>query len=310
MADSVENEFDFEAEFEDSGDESSFYGFEEETDDSREDLDDSDVDFQGIDSEDEEEDDSSSEDADPEEAQWTEQLTDFQVPDFQMTTGINFPLPAVPQEIDFFSAFIGDDFWDHLVAETNLYARQKLTTFPRRLAKFTEVSRMEMKAYFGIMIIMGMVRLPSIADYWSTDEFFGNLGIKKVMTKNRFEEITCFLHFNDSTREPPREALDFDRLYKVRPVIDYVKGNFLTNFSPSKNISVDEGMIAYKGKLSFRQYMPAKPTKYGIKVWDGCGLEQRVCIALQHIPRERTRTEADSRPRLQRSHEVSNAFYE
>ena len=26
-------------------------------------------------------------------------------------------------------------------------------------------------------------------------------------------------------------------------------------------------MIAFKGRLSFRQYMPSKPTKYGIKVW-------------------------------------------
>ena len=26
-------------------------------------------------------------------------------------------------------------------------------------------------------------------------------------------------------------------------------------------------MMAFKGRLSFRQYLPAKPTKYGIKVW-------------------------------------------
>ena len=26
-------------------------------------------------------------------------------------------------------------------------------------------------------------------------------------------------------------------------------------------------MIGFRGRLSFRQYMPAKPTKYGIKVW-------------------------------------------
>ena len=32
-------------------------------------------------------------------------------------------------------------------------------------------------------------------------------------------------------------------------------------------MSIDEGMIAYKGRLSFRQFMPAKPTKYGINVW-------------------------------------------
>ena len=32
-------------------------------------------------------------------------------------------------------------------------------------------------------------------------------------------------------------------------------------------MSINEGMIAYKGRLSFRQFMPAKRTKYGIKVW-------------------------------------------
>ena len=26
-------------------------------------------------------------------------------------------------------------------------------------------------------------------------------------------------------------------------------------------------MIAFRERLGFRQYMPAKPTKYGIKVW-------------------------------------------
>lgn len=38
-------------------------------------------------------------------------------------------------------------------------------------------------------------------------------------------------------------------------------------YKPAIRISVDEGMIGFKGRLSFRQYMPAKPTKYGIKVW-------------------------------------------
>lgn len=87
------------------------------------------------------------------------------------------------------------------------------------------------------------------------------------MSKNRFEEISCYLHFNDSVSEPARGTNGFDRLYKVRPVVDYVKNKFLNSFLPSKNLSVDEGMIAYKGRISFRQYMPNKPSKYGIKVW-------------------------------------------
>lgn len=34
-----------------------------------------------------------------------------------------------------------------------------------------------------------------------------------------------------------------------------------------REISVDESMISYRGRLSFLQYMPKKPHKWGIKVW-------------------------------------------
>ena len=50
-------------------------------------------------------------------------------------------------------------------------------------------------------------------------------------------------------------------------MLDYVRSKCENNFKPTKNIAVDEGMIGFRGRLSFRQYMPAKPTKYGIKVW-------------------------------------------
>lgn len=35
----------------------------------------------------------------------------------------------------------------------------------------------------------------------------------------------------------------------------------------SKFISINEGMVNYKGRLGFKQYMPMKPLKCGIKVW-------------------------------------------
>ena len=38
-------------------------------------------------------------------------------------------------------------------------------------------------------------------------------------------------------------------------------------YVPGKEISVDESMIGTKSRLSFLQYMPNKPTKWGVKVW-------------------------------------------
>ena len=34
-----------------------------------------------------------------------------------------------------------------------------------------------------------------------------------------------------------------------------------THYRPSKNQTIDEGMVAFKGQLSYMQYMPAKPIK-------------------------------------------------
>ena len=123
-----------------------------------------------------------------------------------------------------------------------------------------------MKAYPSVCVIMGINNLPKITDYWSSDIFTGNNGIKRTMTKNRFEEIRQFFHLNNSSEEPAHGEENFDRLYKCRPALTSILRNAQHYYSLKKNISTNEGMIAFKGRLSFHQYLPAKPTKYGIKV--------------------------------------------
>ena len=136
--------------------------------------------------------------------------------------------------MSFLLNFLGDDLWDMVVEESNRYAQQKLGD---RFGNFRQITCAELKAFIGINLIMGINRLPNYALFWSNDDFFGNQGIKRVMTKNRFEEISQHLHFSDSTKEPACDAVNCDRLFKVRTVIDYVTGRCQNNFKPTKNIS-------------------------------------------------------------------------
>ena len=85
------------------------------------------------------------------------------------------------------------------------------------------------------------------------------------MPRERFEDLTCYLHLNDSEQMPDRDDPAYDPLYKIRPLIDTCQQNFRDRYIPGREMSVDEGMIKYKGRLYFRQYMPKKPVKYGIK---------------------------------------------
>ena len=42
---------------------------------------------------------------------------------------------------------------------------------------------------------------------------------------------------------------------------------FQQEYIPHKQVSVDEAMIPFKGRLGIKQYMKDKPVRFGIKVW-------------------------------------------
>ena len=87
------------------------------------------------------------------------------------------------------------------------------------------------------------------------------------MSQRRFEIIMKFLHFSDAKKQPQRGHQDFDKLYKIRGFVEALVHNFQTTYIPEQNLSIDESIIGFKGRLSWIQYLPKKPTKWGMKAW-------------------------------------------
>ena len=54
---------------------------------------------------------------------------------------------------------------------------------------------------------------------------------------------------------------------KVKDNVDILISNFQQSFKPGRNLAVDETMVGFRGRFGAKQYMPAKPTKYGIKAF-------------------------------------------
>ena len=60
----------------------------------------------------------------------------------------------------------------------------------------------------------------------------------------------------------------YDKLNKIRWMLDEVTERCKAMWSPNQQLTVDETMIRYKGKYSpIRMYMPKKPVKFGMKAW-------------------------------------------
>lgn len=105
------------------------------------------------------------------------------------------------------------------------------------------------------------------------------------MTLNRFKDIMRYLRFDNKNTRAERVATD--KLAPIRDVWEIFIAQLHKHYIPGPDLTVDEQLIAFRGRRPFRQYMPAKPAKYGIKVWWNCDsatsfpLNGQVCLGKQ-----------------------------
>ena len=63
---------------------------------------------------------------------------------------------------------------------------------------------------------------------------------------------------------------DNDRLSKMRMIIEHFNKTMLELITPEKNLSIDESIMLWYGRLIFRQYTKNKHHKFGIKFYELC----------------------------------------
>ena len=108
---------------------------------------------------------------------------------------------------------------------------------------------------------------PQWSSSWSSDLTLRYAPIADRISRDRFREISRYLHFVDNSTLQPKGSPGYDRLGKVRPVIDHLSKQFADLYEPHKEVAVDDAMIKFTGRSAVKQYMPMKPIKRGIKVW-------------------------------------------
>ncbi|KAL3225327.1 hypothetical protein MRX96_025862 [Rhipicephalus microplus] len=185
--------------------------------------------------------------------------------DFLLCSGVPLSIQNVEKTspYDIFSLFRTPSLMELLVFQTNLYAQQQGKPY-------TPTTFEEMRSFLGLNLLMGIKRSPSDRDYWSTAPDLHDPFISKVMPVNRFGWLLSHLHLNDNILQPARDHPNFDKLYKVRPLLTELSKTFAENYLPTELLAIDESMIKFKGRSSLKQYMPKKPVKRGYKVWMLC----------------------------------------
>jgi len=106
---------------------------------------------------------------------------------------------------------------------------------------------------------MGYLKFPTVRTYWSQNEIDNHPIFGKTISRHRYETILSCLCFYQ-----PNLVDHSDRLHKISNVTNHIINNIRTKYYPNENLSLDESLLLWRGRLSFRQYIPSKAHKYGI----------------------------------------------
>lgn len=85
------------------------------------------------------------------------------------------------------------------------------------------------------------------------------------MSEDRFSFILRHLRFDGADTRLARKEID--KFTTIREIFQMFTSNCKKSYSVSEFTTIDEMLLAFRGRCSFRQYMPMKPNKYGLKVY-------------------------------------------
>ncbi len=132
--------------------------------------------------------------------------------------------------------------------------------------KWSDVSISEMYRYIGLIFYMGMVKLSSITDYWRQSSVFVVTFPATVMSRDRYRTISWNVHMShpdaDKENDRKRGTAEHDCLFSVKPLMDIIRHACKSIYHPRRNLAV-----ACKANTGMTQYMKAKPTRWGFKLF-------------------------------------------
>ncbi|EFN85041.1 PiggyBac transposable element-derived protein 4, partial [Harpegnathos saltator] len=123
----------------------------------------------------------------------------------------------------------------------------------------------EIYCFLAIKLLMSRNKKLSYSEYWSNDELLKSKIFGQVMTRDRFLYLLKILHFNTN-----KVTADTDKLYKIQEICDMLRQSLRKVFYPFEYLCIDDSLLLHKGRLSFKQYIPSKRNRFGIKSFILC----------------------------------------
>ncbi|XP_041986312.1 piggyBac transposable element-derived protein 4-like [Aricia agestis] len=183
----------------------------------------------------------------------------------RQTSGVSQVAKLAQSELECWSLFFPESMLSIILTHTNLQIRERNTGCESIPHFKKEIDMPEFKAFIGLLYIAGFYRSgrQNTVDLWASDgtgvEIF-----RLTMSRQRFHYIQSCLRFDNKDTRDERKLLD--NIAPIRQVFEMFVENCKQSYIPGEYVTIDEMLLAFRGRCKFRQYIPSKPAKYGVKI--------------------------------------------
>lgn len=162
--------------------------------------------------------------------------------------GVKLSVGNASSPVKSFLSIMTDEIFQIIVDKSNENIQVVRNKFAREIdALDTNVAKM--KAFVGILLMCGMYRACHLSYMFNADGT-GIEFVRMCMSAKRFLFLLRCIRFDSLTARA-----------------DQCK----TNYTPGEYLTINEMLIPFRCRCSFKQYIPNKPAKYGLKMYSLVG---------------------------------------
>lgn len=167
--------------------------------------------------------------------------------------------------IEAWKIFFPDEVINDIVTHTNRLLAKIRPNFSRE-RDCNETNSEELLSFFGLLYYAGLLKSShlDLFDLWQKTMMSPSI-FRMVMSVNRFKLLLRALRFDNIEDRLERRQTD-----KVAPIRELFQGfveRCMASYKPGTNCTIDEMLARFFGRCPFRQYIPSKPDRYGIKIF-------------------------------------------
>ncbi|XP_064639800.1 piggyBac transposable element-derived protein 4-like [Lineus longissimus] len=197
---------------------------------------------------------------------------------FQFTAvpGLKANVADKDDQVQYFELFFDDDILAVIVEQTNLYAAQFIDERRgqekrrSRYKQWQDTNSDEIRVLLALLFLQGIIQKPDNQMYFSKRQSIATPFFSDIMLCDCFLLLCKFLHFADNTMMDPGIPNVSRKLYKLYPILNHLRQKFKSVYQPEQEIAIDESLMMWKGRLGWKQYIPSKRARFGIKSYELC----------------------------------------